>query len=282
MFDFAERPLHAIPVVVLDTETTGLHPGLGHRVIEIGAIRYENGQRVAEFETLLNPGRPIDPQAIKITGIDDADVVDAPPFTEIRPGLDQFLNGALLVAHNAPFDANFLGLEYRLATPDAPPKALILPNPWLCTLKLARGYFHFGRNGLSDVARQLGVPVARAHRALNDVITTADVLWRMVNELQRRYKFETTGDFLHAQGEPIYAPPPVQISLPAVLDDALTERSDVEILYLGSGKEETERVITPHYATYHRDAAYLIAYCHLREEMRTFRVDRILGASVKK
>ena len=280
MFEFDEKTLKEIPVVVIDTETTGLHPGLGHRIFEVGAIRYENGRRVAEFQSLVDPERPIDPQASKVTGMTDEDVVGAPKFADIRPELDSFLEGALLVAHNAPFDANFLGLEYSLSTPNVEPHKLILPNPWLCTLRLVRNHFHLGRNGLANVAQQFGVPVTRSHRALNDVITTAEVLWRMTRQLEERFNFKTVGDLIHAQGEMIYAPPPFDVNLPPILEEAIAHQQDVEILYLGKNKAESERIISPKYATHHRGTAYITAFCHLRQEIRTFRVDRIFSAKL--
>lgn len=275
---FSEKKLPDIPVVVLDTETTGLEPGLGHRIIEIGAIRYEGGRPVEEFSTLLNPERPIEAKARQITGISDEKVADAPLFADIRAQLDRLLDGALLVAHNATFDAAFMGLEYSLATPEAEMHTLLLPNPWLCTLRLARRYFHFGRNGLRFVAQNLGVPVARSHRALGDVLTTAEVLWRMAKQLETAYNFVTVGDLLHAQQENIFSPPPIPVPLPDLLAAAVAEKHDLKIIYLGPKKMESDRHISPRYATTHNGVSYLIAFCHLRQQMRTFRVDRILGA----
>lgn len=280
MIDFAEKQVQEIPVVVLDTETTGLYPGLGHRVIEIGAIRYEGSRPVGEFAQLINPERPIEPRAVRIHGIQDEDVAEAPRFADIRPALDQFLAGALLVAHNAGFDADFLGLEYRLALPQAEIGRLLLDNPWACTLQLARRHFHFGYNNLAHVARQLGVPLGRAHRALNDVVMTADVFFRMVRELSQHHGFQTVGDLLHVQGGAIYAPPPPAIPLPPLLAEALTAGRELEILYIDRHEGETQRHITPRYATYHYDTPYLIATCHLRQELRTFRLERILSATL--
>ncbi len=279
-FDFAEKTLQEIPFVVVDTETTGLYPGLGHRVIEIGAVRYEGGRPVAEFEALIDPERPVDPKASAVNGLTDADLRGKPRFAEVRPRLDHLLDGALLVAHNASFDADFLGMEYALASPEAEAGRLLLPNPWICTLQLARRHFHFGANNLAHVARQLNVRVGRAHRAINDVVMTADVLLRMARELAGRQHLRTVGDLLFAQGGGIFAPPPIRVALPPLLEEALAAGRDVEILYLGGKEGESRRRITPRYAAYHMETPYLIAYCHLREDVRTFRVDRILGATL--
>ena len=271
MFDFDEKTIDEIPVVVLDTETTGLHTSLGHRVVEIGAVRLENGKQVGEFQTMLNPGRPIEPRASEITGIVNADLVDAPEFSAVADDLNTFLDGALLVAHNATFDADFMGNEFNLI-------GRSLENPWLCTLRLARNYFHFGRNGLGHIAAKLNIPMARAHRALNDVIVTAEVFRRMSRELVAKQKFKTVGDLLYAQKGAIYSPSRENVQLPPLLADALSAQKDVKIRYVSQVGTINSRRITPRYATQNGGVTYLIAFCHLRQEQRTFRLDRIMGA----
>lgn len=280
MFDFDEKRPSQIPIVVLDTETTGLYPGLGHRVVEIGAVRLENWQAVAEFDQLINPERPMEAKASSVSGITDFDLLDKPTFAEIEPELSAFLAGALVVAHNASFDAGFLGMEYFIANQVqlADSRQPVLPNPWLCTLLLARQYFHFGRNNLGHIARKLGVRMGRAHRALNDVYMTAEILKRMVRQLEKQ-RLETVGDLLYAQGEPIYTPPPPQLALPEPVRAALGNGRQLRILYY-SDKGETERTISPLYPSQHRGVGYLVAHCHLRDDRRTFRLDRILRADL--
>ena len=280
MFDFDEKRPSTIPIVVLDTETTGLYPGLGHRVVEIGAVRFENWQAVAEFDQLVNPERPMEAKASSVSGISDADLLGQPTFAEVEPELSALLDGALLVAHNASFDAGFMGIEYFIArqTELDGSRQPVLPNPWLCTLLLARRHFYFGRNNLGHIARKLGVRMGRAHRALNDVYMTAEILKRMVRELEKR-KMETVGDLLHAQGEPIYTPPPPNLFLPEPVMTALGNGRQLRILYLGE-KGETERTITPLYPSEHRGVGYLVADCQLRNDRRTFRLDRIFSAEL--
>ncbi len=188
------------------------------------------------------------------------------------------LDGAVLVAHNAEFDAGFLGQELIVHGLKAEGKAHSLANPWLCTLQLARRHFHFGRNNLSHIARHLGVRMGQAHRALSDVYMTAEIFKRMARSLQQR-KLETVNDLLHAQGLPIYAPPPISLNLPPVVDDALANGRNVRILYLGQ-RGESNREITPLYPSQHRGVTYLVAYCHQAKDQRTFRLDRIFSAKL--
>lgn len=286
MFDFEEKRPSEIPIVVLDTEATGLFPGLGHRLVEVGAVRLENWEVVGSINQLVQPGRAMTPKASAVSSIDDQMLVDKPTFAEIAGELLALLDGALLVAHNATFDANLLGMEFFISghtfTDNAlPAKNQGLPNPWLCTLRLARRHFYFGKNNLGYIARKLGVRIGHAHRALNDVYITLEVFKRMVYELKRavrgQQRLETVGDLLYAQGEPIYAPPPPDVFLPAPIAEALENGRQLRILYIGNAGE-IERIITPRYPSRHRGVSYLIAYCHLRQEQRAFRIDHIFSA----
>lgn len=277
MYGLEKRPSE-VPLVILDTETTGLFPGLGHRVVEIGAVRLENWREVGQISTLLQPGRKMDPKASSVNGITDKDLLGQPTFSEVADDLMALLDGAVLVAHNAEFDAGFLGQElliHGLKTHGVPD---ILPNPWLCTLQLARAHFHFGRNNLSHIAHHLGVRMGTAHRALSDVYMTAEILKRMVRTLQQR-KLETVDDLLHAQGAPIFAPIPAPLNLPDVIVEALANGRNLHILYLGKSGE-SNREVTPLYPSEYHGVLYLVAYCHLAKEQRTFRLDRIFSAEL--
>lgn len=263
-----------IPIVVLDTETTGLYPGLGHRVVEIGAIRLENWREVGRINTLLQPGRKMEAKASAVNGITDADLVGQPTFSDVADDLLALLDGAVLVAHNAEFDAGFLGQELLIHGLQTTGQPANLSTPWLCTLLLARQYFYFGRNSLSHVARQLGVRMGRAHRALSDVYMTAEILKRMVRKLEQQ-RLETVNDLLHAQGGAIFAPSFSTFGLPELMTTALANGRNLHIHYQGK-QGNSQREITPLFPGQHRGITYLIAYCHQAKEQRTFRLDRIL------
>ncbi|MCC5974886.1 MAG: DNA polymerase III subunit epsilon, partial [Rubellimicrobium sp.] len=123
----ADRTLRDLTYVVFDTETTGLLPGQGDEIVQIAAVRIVNGRRVEGeiLDTLVNPGRPIPPGATAVHGITDAMVTEAPPATEALRSFHRFAQGAVLVAHNAPFDLAFLqrseaalGLRFDMAVLD--------------------------------------------------------------------------------------------------------------------------------------------------------------------
>lgn len=276
----AETPLEQAPLVVVDTETTGLSPAMGHRVVEVAAVRLEGWREVGSFSALVNPGRPMDPGASRVNGIFDEDLADAPPFSSVAEPLYRLLDGAVLIAHNARFDANFLGMEYSLLNAGATPvpEPLEIGNAWICTLQLARRLFYFNSNSLRNVAQSLGVRTGRAHRALNDVHTTIGIFKRMAHQFQN-WRLRTVGDVLHAQGGPIYVSQHSQLALPPAVAEALSRRCSVLIRYQ-SRSSETERVISPLYATEQNGSTYIVAFCHLRQDRRTFRLDRIVRAKL--
>lgn len=267
-----------VPIVVLDTETTGLYPEMGHRIIEIAAIRLENWVEVGQLNTLVQPGRPIDAQASAVNGITDAELVGQPTFADVQRPLQELLHGALVVAHNAPFDAGFVGMEWAIQQWRSSASLPALTNPWLCTLQLARRHFHFGQNNLGHIALQLGVRMGRAHRAVNDAYMTAEVLKRMTKELAKR-RMVSVADLLHAQGGAIYPPQPANAALSPVILQALQDGRFLRILYT-SANGQSARTITPLYPTHYQGADYLIAFCHQHQEQRTFRIDRITRAEL--
>ena len=117
------------PYVIFDVETTGSAVGKGGAITEFGALKLVRGEVVDQFSSLVNPGRPIDPFVVRLTGITDRMVSDAPSISEVMPRFEEFVEGCVLVGHNVHFDCSFVAAA-RGGTP--------LPNPVLDTLKLAR------------------------------------------------------------------------------------------------------------------------------------------------
>lgn len=168
--------------IAIDVETTGLSPGRGDRVIEVGAVAVEAGEVVGEFVTLVAAGRPIPYHASRIHGITDAMLHGQPSADEVYPALLQFLGSHPLVAHNASFDVAFLRHECgRLGLP--------LPNHSCCTLQRSRRALpELANHRLETVARRLfGAlpPTGRLHRALDDARLAARV-WLALESLPAR------------------------------------------------------------------------------------------------
>jgi DNA polymerase III epsilon subunit-like protein len=269
--NFSEKLIDEVPLAVLDTETTGLEPALGDRVIEIAILRLEHTQQVGELNQLVNPGRPISPAASRVSGLYNSDVADAPCFADLADRIAELLDGALIVAHSAEFDAAFIAAEWTLTGRP------FLLNPWACTLQLARRQYRFWRNSLRDVARELDVSYGRAHRAMGDAWTTARIFRRMLRDLSGK-GICTVGQLMHAQGGPIRFPPPPPIDLDPSLDAAVRNRTPIGIRYWDDNGKTTEQVIEPYYLGSYGQDDYLVAFCRSRNAQRTFRVDRILAS----
>lgn len=271
MLDLA---LPDIPLVFLDTETTGLTPRFGDRVVEIALARFRGGVMENMYSQLLNPDRLISPGAARIHGITNADVADAPRFGDIAPQIRAELEGAVIVAHNAPFDLGFISNEFRLARLNAP------GNLALDTLRLLRRYFRFRSNSLPNVANALGIERERSHRALADVLTTRAVFEFILGELAPR----TLGDLLHMQGGAIgWADTEAreELPLPPALEEALRSRRKLYLLYVDERGSKTERWVSPVGVSLRNEYLYLRAFCHLRADERSFRLDRVLEMRIE-
>jgi len=159
------------PIVAFDTETTGLNPWLGDRMIEFGAVVFhldERGRvdesRVERHEFFVNPGVPIPPEVQKTTNISDADVVGAPPFAEKAEIIWGLLEDSLSVAHNYDFDQAVLASEFQRLGRFWP-----TPLAEIDTLDLSRRFFGGARgHKLQQLAQRLDIRLVDAHRAAND------------------------------------------------------------------------------------------------------------------
>jgi DNA polymerase-3 subunit epsilon len=167
--------------IVLDTETTGLEPTLGHRIIEIGCVELLNRRCTGRhFHQYLNPEREIEAGAQAVHGLSAAQLADKPRFHEIAHAFIEFVGSSELIIHNAPFDIGFLDAEFaRLELPA--PIRMRERCTVLDTLALARELHPGQRNSLDALCRRYGVDNSRRelHGALLDARILADVYLAM-------------------------------------------------------------------------------------------------------
>jgi DNA polymerase III subunit epsilon len=173
------RPLGTLDFVVVDVETTGWSPD-ADGITEIGAVRVSGGQVRAEFAALVNPGRPIPPDIVELTGITDAMVALAPPVSAVLPGFLDFAAGAVLTAHNAPFDVGFLSAACA-GTGRRWPAPPVLDTVTLARLLLSGD--EVPNRKLATLADFFGAPALPRHRALADARATAAVLAALLGRL---------------------------------------------------------------------------------------------------
>ena len=159
--------------IVLDTETTGLEVGKGHRIIEIGCVELlERRPTQRKFHRYLNPQRAIDEGARAVTGIDDDFLRDKPLFAQIAREFVDFIGDAELIIHNAAFDLSFLDAELSLVDPGH--VSLASRVKVLDTLTLAREKYPGQRNSLDALCKRLGVD--NGHRDLHGALLDAELL----------------------------------------------------------------------------------------------------------
>ena len=264
------QPLAETAFAVFDVETTGLSPAYGDRVCEVACVRLSGDLEVERFVSFVDPGRSLSLGAAAVNGITAQMLVGAPPFAAIAGQLLSLLDGAVLVAHNAPFDLGFLAMELDIAHMP-PPEGEVVD-----TLTLARRVFRFPRNGLQAVARALQIEPGTAHRALGDACTTAEVLARILWEVGARWGVSTLGQLLDFQGGSIPYPYPQALPLPPAIAEALQCSGQVRMRYVDAQGQETVRLVRPLRVHERQGYLYLVAHCHKAGELRTFRLDRVV------
>lgn len=173
----ADHRKNSSAIVVLDFETTGLNTQRD-RIIEIGAVKLENGEIKGSYSTLVNPGKVLDPRITEITGITDAMLQGMPSPAEATAQLLDFIGDAMIAAHNASFDSGILYAELKRM-------GRTLETPILDTLVLARGmYPELKSYRLKSLCRHLSVSLTNAHRAVHDATATAQCLNIMLKTLE--------------------------------------------------------------------------------------------------
>ncbi len=173
--------LEAVSYAVVDVETTGGSPQGGDRITEVAVVEIREGAIQGEFQTLVNPGRPIPSRIAALTGISDEMVAGAPFFEDVAADLLEVLEGKVFVAHNAPFDWRFVHAQLADALGAGP------DGPWLCTVQLARRLVpELKRRNLDSLATHFGVSIQGRHRAHGDALATARILLRLLDLARAR------------------------------------------------------------------------------------------------
>lgn len=160
--------------IVLDTETTGIDPKEGHRIIEIGCVEVVNRRLTGNhFHVYINPGRHIEQEAIEVHGITNEFLADKPTFSQVAQEFVSFIKGAQLVIHNAPFDVGFMDHEFGM---EGSTKGVITNQicDVLDTLTLARQMHPGQKNNLDALCKRYGID--NSHRTLHGALLDAEIL----------------------------------------------------------------------------------------------------------
>ena len=179
-------------LIVLDTETTGLEVEQGHRIVEVGAVALADRKRTdLHFHSYLNPQRAIDEEAEKVHGLSLERLTNEPEFAEIAESFLEFVEGSILVIHNAAFDLGFLNAELKRASSKYPALEEICDVE--DTLQMARNKFPGQRNSLDALANRFEISGydRSFHGALLDANILADVYMHLTGG-QSKFEFMTS------------------------------------------------------------------------------------------
>lgn len=258
-------PLSQIPIVVIDLETSGLHSHLD-AICEIGAVRLENSVITDEYETLVNPRRMLRPEVIAIHQLTNEMLLQAPALADVLPSFLQFVGSAVIAGHNVGFDLGFLRPALHGLGVD------LTQRPILDTAQLARKLLPSPRGySLVRLAEQFQLPATQFHRALGDARTTAHLLCLLLDIL-RKQGISTLAQVMNTYPfEGVSSSHKKLSPLEQTLLQAVEHALPVEIRYRNRDDQVGERRITPERLA----SPYVYAFCHLRQEQRCFRVDRI-------
>jgi DNA polymerase-3 subunit epsilon len=235
--DALDTPLSDVTFVVVDLETTGTVPGQS-RIIEVAAAKYRGGECLGTFSTLVNPGCGLPPFIVALTGITEALVVPAPTIDEVLPSLLEFIGGAVLVGHNLRFDTSFLDADLIAG---GRPR---LANARVDTLTLARRLIRdeVPDCRLATLAARFRTTTAPTHRALDDVMATAEVLHALF-ERAAGFGILALDDLLALPSNPLALRKlPLLAALPRAAGVYLFRAADGQVLHVGRAADVRNRV----------------------------------------
>jgi DNA polymerase III epsilon subunit family exonuclease len=181
------KDIDEVELIIFDTETTGLNPLSGDRIVELAGIKVKGKQRLAVFDALINPGRPISPGAFAVNKITPEMLKDAPSIDVVIPKFLDFIQGGCLCSYNAEFDLSFLNNELKLIGLAAINNLIVL-DVLTMAKKLMPG---LTRYALWFVAEKLEVKLTQEHRALSDV----EMTWEVFTKLKVIYQEKGSSDF---------------------------------------------------------------------------------------
>lgn len=263
-----------LTLVAFDTETSGPYP-VAHEIVEMGAVKWKDGQVIDRFQQLIKPKVPMGEEVIKIHGITNEMVADAPAMEEVLPRFHQFLGDAAIMAHHAPFDLGFLVHDFEK-------QGLTIPRgPILCSSLLARAMILESPNHkLQTLIPVLGIPQGTAHRALDD----AEACLRVGLECLRRVGPGQDLSVVQARQGKVLTWSQYFILRSGnqmLLDirETIIKARDLEMVYQG-GSIKTPRRVTPKGLVRNPDGDFLYGRCHIDGIDKRFYIGRIKDLAV--
>jgi DNA polymerase-3 subunit alpha (Gram-positive type) len=272
------RNIEEVEFTIFDTETTGLDPDSGDRIIEIAGIRFSGNARRSVFISLVNPGRAVSEAAFAVNRITPDMLVNAPKIEEVLPQFLDFVQGSCLCSYNAPFDLGFLNNELKIMGRDFPKEIVVVD-----ILVMARRLLpNLERHALSFVSESLGLRKEQQHRALADVELTLEVFNRLFEVLKKKGIIDFK-NFVGLFGFNLHLLEDLRNQKTAKIQEAIDSGLKLKIKYLSrSNLEVSAREVIPKEIKQQKGYSYLVGFCCLRNEERTFRIDSMLDLEIIK
>ena len=269
------KNIDEVEFTIFDTETTGLEPGSGDRIVEIAAIRIKGKDKIAVFETLVNPGREISEAAQRVNNITAEMLEGAPSIEAVMPKFLNFIEGTCVSSYNASFDMAFLQSELKLLGREP------LNIPAVDILRMAKRLLPgLERYPLWFVAQKLSLTTKQEHRALADVELTLGVFNRL-NEVLKIKQISDFNSFISLFGISSGFLEDIHNQKFSQIQKAIDLGVKLKIRYLsGSSAQVSEREVIPKEIKQDKGRSYLVGHCCLRQEERTFRIDAILHLEI--
>jgi DNA polymerase III subunit epsilon len=240
------------PLVFVDVETTGMSYSRG-RIIEVAAVRVENGLITGSFNSLVDPQTELPMFITGLTGITRGDLVSAPSFYDIAEQLHDLLQGAVFVAHNVRFDYGFLKHEFKRAGKKFSPKLL-------CTVRLSRALYPQVRgHKLQDLIERCDIEVTSRHRAYDD----AQALWQFIQHVQRRFPAPAleaaVAQQLKSPSLPKNLDPGLISNLPEQTGVYIFQDNNGSPLYIGKSVNLKKRILSHFSADHEHESEFKIS-----------------------
>ncbi|MFA6130391.1 MAG: exonuclease domain-containing protein [Candidatus Omnitrophota bacterium] len=270
------KHIDEVEFTIFDTETTGLNPNSGDRIVELAGLRVKGKERIAKFDALVNPGREISPEAFAVNKITPEMLKDASDIGIIMPKFLDFIQGSYLCSYNVEFDLSFLNNELKISGLPA-----LSGQTTFDILTMARRLMpNQERYALWFIADKLGFKTKQQHRAFTDVEMAWEVFDRFKDMCQEKGITGFT-DF-----SSLFAFNPVFLESPAFLkisqvEKAINLKAHLKIKYLSTKDAGISlREVIPRQIRQNGKNKYLIGFCCLKQEERMFKIDNILGLEI--
>lgn len=264
-----KAPLESQTIVAFDTETSGAYP-VESEVIELGAVKWKGGRVVGKFQTLLRPSRELAPENIRIHGITNEMVKDAPLMQIEIIKFCEFVDASVLIAHHAPFDLGFVTVAIEKA-------GLRLPQTLnLCSSLLSRALLTTTNHKLQTLIKELNLIGGEAHRAYDDAYACLQVLFKCEQKLGTETPLQRYLDIqkkdLAWKNYLLYTSGSQKI---LSLVKAMELKKSIGIIYEGGQTKNKTRPIRPFGIVRNPDGDYIQAECGLDFQRKRFYIDKI-------